>query len=240
MKWFKHISDSLDDPFIFELMKEFKSDGYLVFFGVLEIYSREYHPEYGWKLVTIPSYFRQKLGISSKKFKKILLKINKWEVEYKDNQVIIFIPKFKELMDDWTKRELRSYSVVTPKILTTDKNKNKDTDKDKEIGKPKRAVFQPPSLNEVSGYCTERGNGIDPQAWMDHYQSNGWLVGKNKMRDWKASVRTWERNSTPKATQISHIKSTWVICPKCKAEVLPSDLEENGCIKCLFYGREND
>ena len=40
MKWFKHISDSLDDPFIFDLMTEFKSDGYVVFFGVIEIYSK--------------------------------------------------------------------------------------------------------------------------------------------------------------------------------------------------------
>jgi hypothetical protein len=130
MKWFKHISDSLDDPFIFELMREFKSDGYVVFFGVLEIYSREYKPEIGWKLVTIPSYFRQKLHISQSKVKKILLKIHKWEVEYKDDQVIIFIPKFKELMDDWSKRGLRSHSVVTPKILNADKEEDKEEYKD--------------------------------------------------------------------------------------------------------------
>jgi hypothetical protein len=189
MKWFKHISDSLDDPFIYELLREFGAEGYLVFFGVLEIYSREYKPENGWKLVTIPSYFRQKLLISSSKVKKILLKIHKWEVEYKDEKVIVFIPKFKELMDDWSKRELRSHSVVTPKILTTDKDKEED--KDIRIKKEIR-TFVVPTIGEITSYCLERKNAVNPETWLNHYTSNGWMVGKNKMKDWKASVRTWE------------------------------------------------
>lgn len=60
--------------------------------------------------------------------------------------------------------------------------------------KPARVIFSKPSLHEVAEYCKERGNKIDPQKWMDYYSSNGWKVGKNKMQDWKAAVRTWERN----------------------------------------------
>ena len=51
-----------------------------------------------------------------------------------------------------------------------------------------------PSLEEVKAYCKERRNLIDPEYWFDHYKSNGWKVGKNPMRDWKAAVRTWEKN----------------------------------------------
>jgi uncharacterized protein YdaU (DUF1376 family) len=58
--------------------------------------------------------------------------------------------------------------------------------------KKKNTIFIIPTLDEVSGYCIERGKGINPQTWMDHYTCNGWMVGKNKMRDWKASIRTWE------------------------------------------------
>lgn len=61
--------------------------------------------------------------------------------------------------------------------------------------KPKRKTFEPPTLEEVKMYCSERGNKVDAQHWFDYYSSNGWMVGKNKMKDWKASVRTWERNS---------------------------------------------
>ena len=52
--------------------------------------------------------------------------------------------------------------------------------------------FTPPSIDEVSAYCTERNNGIDPQHFVDFYEAKGWMVGKNKMKDWKAAVRTWE------------------------------------------------
>lgn len=59
---------------------------------------------------------------------------------------------------------------------------------------PKRKRFTPPTLEEVQAYCLERKNKVDPQRFIDYYTSNGWVVGKNKMKDWKAAVRTWERN----------------------------------------------
>lgn len=54
--------------------------------------------------------------------------------------------------------------------------------------------FVPPSVDEVRDYCKERGNNIDAESFVDYYTSTGWLVGKKPMKDWKASVRTWERN----------------------------------------------
>lgn len=79
---------------------------------------------------------------------------------------------------------------LTPNTLTPNSNippVSKDTS-------PQMVVrFQKPTLEEVKAYCEERNNGIDPQHWMDYYTSNGWKVGKNPMKDWKATVRTWER-----------------------------------------------
>ena len=61
-------------------------------------------------------------------------------------------------------------------------------------GKPTRTKrFTPPTVDEVRAYCQERQNGVDPQRFVDYYSSNGWMVGKNKMKDWKAAVRTWEQ-----------------------------------------------
>ena len=54
--------------------------------------------------------------------------------------------------------------------------------------------FTPPSIQEVTDYCRERCNFIDPNAFIDHYQANGWMRGKNKIKDWKACIRTWEKN----------------------------------------------
>lgn len=54
--------------------------------------------------------------------------------------------------------------------------------------------FTKPTIEEVQAYCRERNNNVDAQKWYDHYSSNGWKVGRSKMVDWKAAVRTWERS----------------------------------------------
>ncbi len=53
--------------------------------------------------------------------------------------------------------------------------------------------FKKPTVEEIDAYCEERGNGLSGQAIHDHYESNGWMVGRTKMKDWKAAVRTWEQ-----------------------------------------------
>ena len=58
----------------------------------------------------------------------------------------------------------------------------------------KRKRFEKPTLSEIKQYCIERGNKVDAQHFFDYYESNGWKVGKNSMKDWKAAVRTWERS----------------------------------------------
>ena len=62
------------------------------------------------------------------------------------------------------------------------------------LDKTKKPRFVRPSLEEITSYCTERKNTVDAQKFMDHYESNGWRVGKNAMKDWRAAVRTWEKN----------------------------------------------
>lgn len=57
--------------------------------------------------------------------------------------------------------------------------------------------FTKPTLEEVAAYCEERQNSVDPQAFMDFYESKGWKVGNQPMKDWRAAVRTWERRQTP-------------------------------------------
>lgn len=60
------------------------------------------------------------------------------------------------------------------------------------LTKPKQTI--PPDFESVKAYCLERKNGIDPARFIDHYEARGWLIGKNKMKSWKAAVRTWEGN----------------------------------------------
>lgn len=70
------------------------------------------------------------------------------------------------------------------------KRVSKDTLKES----PPAKRFTPPSVDEVAEYCTQRNNGVDAETFVNFYESKGWLVGKVKMKDWKAAVRTWERS----------------------------------------------
>lgn len=82
---------------------------------------------------------------------------------------------------------------VTETLEERSKSKKKiEKETNNTMGKNVR--FSPPSHQEVSDYCLERNNSVDPQRFIDHYTSNGWMVGKNKMKDWKAAIRTWEKN----------------------------------------------
>ena len=80
--------------------------------------------------------------------------------------------------------------------------KDKDKYKDKDIKetlltecKEKETRFIPPTVEEVTEYCKERNNKVDAQTFVDFYTAKGWKIGKNQIKDWKACVRTWERNN---------------------------------------------
>lgn len=53
--------------------------------------------------------------------------------------------------------------------------------------------FSPPSTGDVEKYCHERNNTVDAQRFVDFYTAKGWMLGKNKMKDWEAAIRTWEK-----------------------------------------------
>ena len=75
-----------------------------------------------------------------------------------------------------------------------------------ESDKPKNKRFKPPTVEEVAAYIREKGYHINAEAFIDHYESNGWMVGKSHMKDWKATVRNWERrrqNNTQGSTPIN-------------------------------------
>lgn len=84
-----------------------------------------------------------------------------------------------------------------PNGTETPKNKNKEQENIKENTltgeKEKRKRFSPPTLEEVSAYCRERHNKVDPQRFIDYYEARGWeLKHGQKVKDWMACVRTWE------------------------------------------------
>uniref|UniRef100_A0A6M3X9Q2 Uncharacterized protein n=1 Tax=viral metagenome TaxID=1070528 RepID=A0A6M3X9Q2_9ZZZZ len=128
MKWFKHLSGALNDSLIFEAIEKFGGDGYLVFFGTLEMMSDEFDINNPGvvilpikkltknfqlsrqKTVRILAFFDQKAKISPEKTKSFFVEVGK-------THATINCPKLKDLCDEWTKRQLRSNSEVTTELL---------------------------------------------------------------------------------------------------------------------------
>lgn len=134
---------------------------------------------------------------------------------WEDHQNIEGMEKIREskrlAQARWREKQKALTAVVDKPVDTTvdstkNKSNNADKDIDKDIDKEKEDIylhaeapkktkrFEVPSTEEVTAYCKERGNGIDAEAFIDYYSARNWMLGKTKMKDWKAAVRTWERN----------------------------------------------
>ena len=118
---------------------------------------------------------------------------------------------YSEEFADVTLKENGSYTEIS-RTLDTQETDSLDTqyvDTQVRLGKDRLGKdrvnnsvhFVKPTIAEIKGYCLERDNNVDPERFFNYYESKGWLVGKSKMKDWKAAVRTWERSDNKKKPQ---------------------------------------
>lgn len=123
----------------------------------------------------------------------------------------------------------QTIGAIKKRYITTDKNVlertkmsldegqkcpiNNTSNNIKEINNNKllftKKSFEKPTLKEVQTYCLERNNNIDAEKFIDYYESNGWKVGRNSMKDWKACIRTWEKNKQEKHDVIKSYKTNF-------------------------------
>lgn len=98
---------------------------------------------------------------------------------------------------------LRQISEKSPPEIEIELEKDIEIEKEihssAKITTTKRKRFEKPTLSQITQYCLERNNNVNAEQFYDYYESNGWKVGKNSMKDWKAAVRTWERSEYRKS-----------------------------------------
>jgi len=100
------------------------------------------------------------------------------------------------LCENMGKWEIKKRNGSEPKSETEAKRKHKRREENIIIEKKiEIRGFNKPSLLEIKNYCIERKNTVSPEKFFDYYESNGWRVGKNPMKNWQASVRTWEKSN---------------------------------------------
>lgn len=147
-------------------------------------------------------YFSKLYGVSK-------TTISRWVKDLKDNNYINIQLVYKEGTKEIKYRYIQICGEGIIKndnrgIVKNDKDNN--TSINNTINNKYNNRFVKPTLKEVTDYCLERKNNIDAENFIDYYEANGWKVGKNPMKDWKAAIRTWERreNATkqPSRTEI--------------------------------------
>ena len=109
----------------------------------------------------------------------------------------------KQPKNNQTKQPKNNLNLDLDSKLDYDLDSNIPADKP-----PTSTRFCPPSVDDVKSYCTEKGYNIDPQRFVDYYESVGWMVGRNKMKSWQAAVRTWASKEQEKAQTVEKKKSS--------------------------------
>jgi len=164
------------------------------------------------EMITGRKKISQELGVSESKVQRILkefeseqqieqrtdrhcrlISIQNWE-KYQSNE-----QQNEQQVNNYrttTEQQVNNYRTTTEQQVNTNKEYKNIRNKEIKNIRNKEVVFTPPTLQEVRAYCLERGNSVDPERFVDFYSSKGWMIGKNKMKDWRACVRTWERGES--------------------------------------------
>lgn len=207
MKWFKHDADASIDAKIERLIMRYGLAGYGLYFyclelivGSIEEHNLTFELEHDAEIIahrtgTHPDEigemmrFMVKLGL----FEDHDGRITCYKVAKRLDSSMTSNPQLRAMIKRL--HEVGHDAVMTPSCLSHDPVMPEEKEEKRKIDKAKTHRFAPPTLSEITEYCQERGNDVNPQKFLDHYEANGWMRGKTKVKDWKACVRTWERHS---------------------------------------------
>jgi len=127
------------------------------------------------------------------------------------------------------KQKVANASKCKQKVANVAESKSKSKNDSDSKSDSKRKAFKPPEFKQLCDYIREKGYTVSPNQWMSHYESNGWMVGRNKMKDWKAAVRTWNnRNKENEANNRNNQQSKAERFTSKLDEIAAKDIAENG------------
>lgn len=111
-------------------------------------------------------------------------------------------------------KEMQLQSTGDASALQNDAKESKENNPKENIQEKSGFRFSPPTIEEIKAYILEKGYSFDAESFFDFYQSKGWFVGKNKMKDWKAAIRNWARGERDKGfkgkgVQLANVNDIW-------------------------------
>ena len=201
MKWFKHDSNASQDVKLKKVFNKYKLEGLGLYWYCLELISQNiekhnltFELEHDAEIISID------VGLHQEKVEDMMCDFVEWGL-FERTAGIITCLKMATRTDEYTQKLIKSQSIVptlsqhSPDTLPI-KSGLIEENRIEENRKNTKARFTPPTIEDITAYCKERKNNVDPVRFFNHYESNGWMVGKNKMKKWKACVHTWESNES--------------------------------------------
>lgn len=235
MKWFKHDSNANADAKLKRVKLKYGMEGYGLYWFCLELIAQgiEKH-NLTFELEHDAEIISADTGIHQERVQEIMADFVKWML-FENTQGIITCMKMADRTDEYTQKLIRSRgNIGTTSRQCPDKvppNRIEENRREQSNKKTRTKKFSPPTKQEVEQYCQERSNSVDPDRFIDHYTSNGWKVGKNSMKDWKAAVRTWEKNTG--ATNEKDTRSRAKRFSDTIDDIARKDIEANGFVDSL-------
>jgi len=208
---------------IFVLEQKYGNNGYAFWFKILELLASSEGHYYDCRKPHLWEFLQAKTRLSEDLCNELLDLLAKLEaidpklwskrIIWSDNFVAGIADVYKNRRvempskPDFYRQKPRKADISTGRNPQSKVKESKGDNSNKSIRK-KSKKFIKPTIEEIREYCLERKNKIDPEQFLNFYESKGWMIGKNKMKEWRAAVRTWEQSSnqtTPPAPKKSLI-----------------------------------
>ena len=206
--YFPHDSNAKDDPKCVLMIEQLGMEGYGIYWMLVEALRDQ--PDYTYPVANIPALARR-YNTSAEKVRTVVYNYELFTV--KEDKIFFSESLNRRMLVFNENRAKRSAAgrlgmarrwgdnnVITPllqsnsTVITSKVTESKVKEKESiEKIATKRTAFVAPSLQEVKDYISEKGYTVDAQRFIDFYEAKGWMIGKNKMKDWRAAVRTWMR-----------------------------------------------
>ena len=199
MRWFKHDSNAILDSKLKKVRLKYGMEGYGLYWYCLECIARNVEKHnLTFELEEDSELIAADTNIHYERVQEMM----RFMVDiglFQDSEGRIFCLKMAERTDDYTQKLLRSASNA-PDIIRIVSGQTPDSVgiksgliEENRIKQKRSTRFKPPTVEEVAEYCRSRKNGIDAEEFIDHYEANGWMRGKQRVKSWQACVRTWEK-----------------------------------------------
>ncbi|WP_051230184.1 Lin1244/Lin1753 domain-containing protein [Haliea salexigens] len=212
MQWFKHDSNASADAKLKRVRMKYGLQGYGLYWYCLELIAQSVEAHnLTFELEHDAEVIAYDVGLSREIVQEMMIYMVNLGLFSADSQGRIFCVKMLKRMDSSMTSNAKMREMLTKAKQNHDgvmighdegmtSHDSVMQERKKEEKERKSGRFTPPSVDEVSEYCSSRGNSVDAQAFVDHYESNGWMRGKTKIKCWKACVRTWEsKREAPKS-----------------------------------------